>query len=83
MKRQPRILAGTALGLLMASAPLGAFPLQGGKSFDRMQVGANLRPNLVQADCLEGETAEDCAARAQQQPAEKPPCSDGSARRSS
>ena len=29
MKRQPRILAGTAIGLLMASAPLGAFPLSG------------------------------------------------------
>jgi len=28
MKRQPRILAGTALGLLMASSPLAALPLQ-------------------------------------------------------
>ncbi len=28
MNRQPRILAGTALGLLMASAPLGAFSSQ-------------------------------------------------------
>ncbi|BCG86521.1 flagellar motor protein MotB [Mesorhizobium sp. 113-3-9] len=39
MKRQPRILAGTALGLLMASAPLGAFPLQGSAAFDPMQRG--------------------------------------------
>ncbi|WP_095204195.1 OmpA family protein [Mesorhizobium carmichaelinearum] len=39
MKRQPRILAGTALGLLMASAPLGAFPLQGSAAFDPMQGG--------------------------------------------
>ncbi|MFA6155139.1 OmpA family protein [Mesorhizobium sp.] len=40
MKRQPRILAGTALGLLMASAPLGAFPLQGSAAFGPMQGGA-------------------------------------------
>ncbi|BCH00644.1 flagellar motor protein MotB [Mesorhizobium loti] len=39
MKRQPRILAGTALGLLMASAPLGAFPLQGSAAFDPTQGG--------------------------------------------
>lgn len=39
MKRQPRILAGTALGLLMASAPLGAYPLQGSAAFDPMQRG--------------------------------------------
>ncbi|RNJ46924.1 flagellar motor protein MotB [Mesorhizobium erdmanii] len=39
MKRQPRILAGTALGLLMASAPLGAFPLQGSAAFGPMQGG--------------------------------------------
>ncbi|QKC95532.1 OmpA family protein [Mesorhizobium sp. NZP2298] len=39
MKRQPRILAGTALGLLMASAPLGAFPLQGSAAFDLTQRG--------------------------------------------
>ncbi|PBB66648.1 flagellar motor protein MotB [Mesorhizobium sp. WSM4312] len=39
MKRQPWILAGTALGLLMASAPLGAFPLQGSASFGPMQGG--------------------------------------------
>ncbi|MBZ9676154.1 OmpA family protein [Mesorhizobium sp. ES1-1] len=40
MKRQPRILAGTALGLLMASAPLGAFPLQGSAAFGPMQGSA-------------------------------------------
>ncbi|MBN9220466.1 MAG: OmpA family protein [Mesorhizobium sp.] len=40
MKRQPRILAGTALGLLMASAPLGASPLQGSAALGPMQRGA-------------------------------------------
>ncbi|TIW82180.1 MAG: flagellar motor protein MotB, partial [Mesorhizobium sp.] len=40
MKRQPRILAGTALGLLMASAPLGASPLEGTAAFGPMQRGA-------------------------------------------
>lgn len=30
MKRQPRILAGTAIGLFMASAPLSALPLPHG-----------------------------------------------------
>ncbi|RWE28218.1 MAG: flagellar motor protein MotB, partial [Mesorhizobium sp.] len=40
MKRQPRILAGTALGLLMASAPLGASPLQGTAAFGPMQRSA-------------------------------------------
>ncbi|MGX5828199.1 OmpA family protein [Mesorhizobium sp. 43Arga] len=39
MKRQPRILAGTALGLLMASAPLGAYPLQGSAAFSPTQGG--------------------------------------------
>ncbi|TGV40490.1 flagellar motor protein MotB [Mesorhizobium sp. M00.F.Ca.ET.186.01.1.1] len=37
MKRQPRILAGTALGLLMASAPLGASPLQGSAAFGSIE----------------------------------------------
>lgn len=37
MKRQPRILAGTAICLLMASAPLGAFPLQGSAVFGPLQ----------------------------------------------
>jgi len=37
MKRQPRVLAGTALGLLMASAPLGASPLQGNAVFGPLQ----------------------------------------------
>ncbi|MBU2108090.1 MAG: OmpA family protein [Alphaproteobacteria bacterium] len=71
MKRQPRILAGTALGLLMASAPLGAYPLQGAQPFNAASRSATLRPILAQTECLEGETAEDCAARAQQQPAEE------------
>ena len=59
MKRQPMILAGTALGLLMASAPLEAFPLQRG--FDPgLAQGTTSRPLiLAQAECEEG--AENCA----------------------
>jgi len=44
MKRQPRVLAGTALGLLMASAPLGASPLQGNAVFGPLQHTAAPRP---------------------------------------
>jgi outer membrane protein OmpA-like peptidoglycan-associated protein len=66
MKRQPGILAGTALGLFMASAPLGAFPLQG-----NLAHGTSTLPMLLaQAACQEGESAEDCAAR--QAPAQEP-----------
>jgi outer membrane protein OmpA-like peptidoglycan-associated protein len=54
MKRQPRILAGTAIGLLMASAPLGAYPLSGGP----MDLSRSATPLiLAQADC-EGENCE-------------------------
>ncbi|TIQ87089.1 MAG: flagellar motor protein MotB [Mesorhizobium sp.] len=66
MKRQPRILAGTAIGLLMASAPLGAYPLQ-----------ADLGPSrgtpfiLAQSNCAEGQSAEECA-QGQQGQAEQP-----------
>ncbi|MER9253370.1 OmpA family protein [Mesorhizobium sp. M0598] len=68
MKRQPRILAGTALGLLMASAPLGAFPLQGNAAFSPVQrTAAPFIP--VQSSCAEGESAEACA---QSQQAEQP-----------
>ena len=66
MKRQPRILAGTAIGLLMASAPLGAYPLlKAGADEPRIApMQSTAVPfTLAQADCLEGETAEDCAAR--------------------
>ncbi|TIL71288.1 MAG: flagellar motor protein MotB [Mesorhizobium sp.] len=69
MKRQPRILAGTALGLLMASAPLGAFPLQGSAAFDPPQSTAT--PSIpVQSNCPEGESAEGCAPQAE--PEQKP-----------
>ncbi|RWL08605.1 MAG: flagellar motor protein MotB [Mesorhizobium sp.] len=69
MKRQPRILAGTALGLLMASAPLGAFPLQGSAAFDPPQSTATpLIP--VQSNCPEGESAEGCPPQAE--PEQKP-----------
>ncbi len=66
MKRQPSILAGTALGLLMASAPLGAYPLQVSKPSSPTHRVGSMLPTFVQADCLEGETAEDCAARVEQ-----------------
>jgi outer membrane protein OmpA-like peptidoglycan-associated protein len=59
MKRQPWILAGSAAGLLIASAPLGAFPLQRGdmhKAWSQLDVGSVIR---VQANCAEG--AKDCA----------------------
>jgi len=70
MKRQPRILAGTALGLLMASAPLGAFPLQGSAAF-----GPTHRTSaafiLTQAACAEGESAEACAQKQQAEPKQR------------
>jgi len=76
MKRQPRILAGTAIGLLMASAPLGAFPLSSPFSGSTPYPG-RAEIVLAQAECAEGESAEDCAARQPQEqpapPAEQPP----------
>ena len=68
MKRQPRILAGTAIGLLMASAPLGAYPLQGGAAFGSLH-GAPLV--LAQAACAEGQSAEECAQGGAEQPKKK------------
>ncbi len=64
MKRQPRILASTALGLLMASAPFGAFPLMQARA-------APLEAEIIlaQAECPEGEDcAEQAAPEAEQQP---------------
>lgn len=69
MKLHPRILAGTALGLLMASAPLAAFPLTGQDNLAPRASGSPLI--LAQAECAEGESAEDCAARQQRAPAEE------------
>ncbi|MHA6641797.1 OmpA family protein [Mesorhizobium sp. A623] len=60
MKRQPGILAGTALGLLMASAPLGAFPLQDRQAPQHI---STLPLLLAQDNCRKNESAEDCAAR--------------------
>jgi outer membrane protein OmpA-like peptidoglycan-associated protein len=58
MKCQPRILAGTALGLLMASTPLSAAPLHGD-----IVTSPILRTGIIlaQANCAEGESAEACA----------------------
>ncbi|MGB3418736.1 MAG: OmpA family protein [Mesorhizobium sp.] len=62
MKRQPLILAGTALGLLMASAPLGAFPLQGSADYG-MAKGTSTPPLiLAQADC-QPDAGEDCTPK--------------------
>jgi len=69
MKRQPRILAGTAIGLLMASAPLGAYPLQGNAAFGTPR-GASVI--LAQANCAEGQSADDCAQGGQRGEAEQP-----------
>lgn len=54
MKRPPRILAGTALGLLMASAPIGAYPLTGSP----MAPSATLPLIDVQAECPPGQECE-------------------------
>ncbi|TIS62012.1 MAG: flagellar motor protein MotB, partial [Mesorhizobium sp.] len=67
MKRQPRILAGTAIGLLMASAPLGAYPLQA--DFGTARVTPLI---LAQSNCAEGQSAEECAQGGQQGEAEQP-----------
>ncbi|QPC91431.1 OmpA family protein [Mesorhizobium sp. INR15] len=71
MKRQPRILAGTALGLLMASAPLGAYPLQGNAAFGPAQ-RTSAPFVLAQAACAEGESAEACAQKPKAEPEQKP-----------
>ena len=63
MKRQPRILAGTAIGLLMASAPLGAYPLQGSAAFGTSQ-GAPLI--LAESKCAQGQSGDACVQGGQQ-----------------
>ncbi|WP_395447920.1 OmpA family protein [Aminobacter sp. UC22_36] len=72
MKFHPRILAGTALSLLMASSQSGAMSIG-----NELAASPNLTRTLemvVQADCLEGETAEACALRLRQgAPAEQVP----------
>jgi outer membrane protein OmpA-like peptidoglycan-associated protein len=73
MKRHSGILAGTALGLLMASAPLSAAPLRGDKvAAPSLQAGII----LAQANCAEGESAEGCAqkpAEGREKPGRKKP----------
>jgi outer membrane protein OmpA-like peptidoglycan-associated protein len=60
MKRHSGILAGTALGLLMASAPLRAAPLH-----QDNVAGPTLHADLIlaQASCGEGESGEGCAEK--------------------
>jgi len=69
MKRQPRILAGTAIGLLMASAPLGAYPLQGSAAFGTSH-GTPLI--LAESKCAEGQSGDACVQGGQQGEAEQP-----------
>ncbi|MEO5325318.1 OmpA family protein [Mesorhizobium sp. CC13] len=68
MKRQSRILAGTAIGLFMASAPLGAMPM-----VETAASGRALPLIRVQVECQEGESAEACAARGAQEAAPEQP----------
>lgn len=79
MKRQPWILAGTALGLLMASAPLSALPLQGQDTefHSRSQQMVARQAPLLFAQAEEEPTEEELLKRKQQQeekaaPAEEP-----------
>ena len=70
MKYKRQIVSGTALGLLMASSPIGAYPLQ--KSADLSRQATQLV--LAQSVCKEGESAEACAARqANEAPASEQP----------
>ncbi|MEJ6783784.1 OmpA family protein [Aminobacter sp. Piv2-1] len=69
MKRQSRILAGTAIGLFMASAPLGAMPMV----VETAASGRALPLIRVQVECQEGESAEACAARGAQEAAPEQP----------
>lgn len=69
MTRRPKILASTALGLLIASAPFGPFaPLSSAASGPARFV-ASPPPIFIKLKCKEGESAEACALR-QQAPTE-------------
>ncbi|GAA2814833.1 OmpA family protein [Aminobacter aminovorans] len=61
MKFHPRILAGTAISLLMASSQSGAMSI--GNELAASPNATRTLEMLVQADCQEGETAEACALR--------------------
>ncbi|PZV36267.1 OmpA family protein [Mesorhizobium kowhaii] len=67
MTRRPKILACTALGLLIASAPFGA-PLSSA-AFGAARFVASEPPIFIKLKCKEGESAEACALR-QQAPSE-------------
>lgn len=72
MKRQSRILAGTAIGLLMASAPLAASPMSG-KLFDFTGRTAQVPLILAQAECVGEDCPEPADEGEQQAPAEAAP----------
>jgi outer membrane protein OmpA-like peptidoglycan-associated protein len=63
MTRRPKILASTALGLLIASAPFGA-PLSSA-AFGTARFVASAPPIFIKLKCKEGESAEACALRQQ------------------
>lgn len=69
MKRHPAILTGTALGLLMASSPLFASPLQVRDGLIPPSGVISGSVTFVQAPCEEGEAPESCAQK-QAAPAE-------------
>lgn len=64
MTLHPRILAGTAIGLFMASTPLAAFPLSPQQDLTPRASSQPLM--LAQAECAEGD--EDCAQRQRRRP---------------
>jgi len=63
-----RVLAGTALCLLMGGGPLAAYPIAN----DNANAVLTGRLLLAQAACAEGESAEDCAARQSAEPQTAP-----------
>lgn len=65
MTCRPRILASTALGLLIASAPFGAFPLLSSAAFGAAQSATSKQLFLIKLKCKEGESSEACALRNQ------------------
>lgn len=89
MKRQSRILAGTALGLIMATAQLGAAPLAGARTdFDALQKDGQLNAPVILAQATEeteeqrlqreAQEAQDAAEEApvEEAPAEEAPAAE-------
>ncbi|WP_256754047.1 OmpA family protein [Mesorhizobium sp. Mes31] len=75
MTRRPTILASTALGLLIASAPFGPFAPLSSAAFGAARFVASAPPILIKLKCKEGESVEACALR-QQAPSENAPATE-------